>query len=85
MGPGLISGFHGDACELVRYNRSGIYTFSTSVQSASKYAIFSVGFWVKHLTMHRYPHDVPVTWIAAIVPIVVLALTSFFICLVKAE
>ena len=36
----LISGFYGDACEFVKYNRSGIYSFSTSVQSASKLAIY---------------------------------------------
>jgi hypothetical protein len=34
---GLISGFHGDACELVIYNRSGIRSFSTSVLSAFKF------------------------------------------------
>jgi len=36
----LISGFYGDACQFVKYNRSGIYSFSTSVQSASKFDIY---------------------------------------------
>jgi hypothetical protein len=37
-GSTLISGYYGDACEFVRYNRSGVSAFSTSVQSASKLA-----------------------------------------------
>ena len=34
----LIAGYYGDACEFVKYNRSGVSSFSTSVQSASKFA-----------------------------------------------
>jgi hypothetical protein len=37
-GSTLISGYYGDACEFVKYNRSGVSAFSTSVQSASKLA-----------------------------------------------
>jgi hypothetical protein len=40
-GSGLISGFYGDACEFVMYNRSGIRSFSTSVLPLSKFAFHS--------------------------------------------